>query len=202
MIIDPPNGKVPYQAWALAKKYEYVPLGPGRVYKGGIDPHVRCFRNAPPRSTYAPSGFQILQVPGSVVTLGEYSHDFRVIPTTGAPHIGKDIALFIGDSRGRWEGDMLVVDTTNLNGNAWYAATGDFMAPTTTLHERWTLIDNDTIWYKATVTDPNLYARPWTIGLHLGRRKEPNYELLEFACHEGERNYEGTVEANPLLRSK
>jgi hypothetical protein len=202
MVIDPPDGRVPYQPWALAKKYEYVPLGPGRPYKGGFDPHLRCFRNAPPRITYAPNGFQILQSPGVIVQLGEYSHNFRVIPTNGTPHIGNDIALFIGDSRGRWEGDTLVVDITNLNGNAWYAATGDFMAPTTTLRESWVLVDNNTIWYEATVTDPTLYTRPWTIGLHLGRRKDPSYELMEFACVEGERNYKGTLQANPSLRTK
>ena len=195
MVIDPPDGKIPYTPSALAKKNEYVL--PGHVYAGAVDPHVRCWRNGPPRSVYAPNGLEILQSPGQVVILGEYSHNYRVIPTNGHPHVGKSIALFIGDSRGRWDGDTLVVDTTNFNGQFWLDAAGDFTSPTLHLVERWTLIDADTIYYDATLDDPTIYTRPWRLGLHLARRKVPGYELIEFACHEGEQSLKNILDVTP-----
>ena len=198
MVIDPPDGKIPYIPSVLAKKNEYV--SPGHVYAGAVDPHVRCWRNGPPRSVYAPNGLQILQNPGNVVILGEYSHNYRVIPTDGRPHLGKDIPLFIGDSRGYWEGDTLVVDTTNYNGQFWLDAAGDFTSPTLHLVERWTLVEADTIYYEATLDDSNMYTHAWKIGLHLARRKEADYELIEFACHEGEQSLKNILDVTPAAK--
>jgi hypothetical protein len=88
LVVDPPTGKIPYQEWAVKKRYELV--SPEFIeYIGGVDPHVKCFRNAPPRQIYAPGGVQILQSPGQVVIVHEWDANYRVVPTDGRPHIGK-----------------------------------------------------------------------------------------------------------------
>jgi len=124
------------------------------------------------------SNLQIVQGPGQVVIMEEMIHDARMIPTDGSPHLPTGIRQYLGDSRGHWEGDTLVVDTTNFTGR-----TG-FMGSSENLHvvERFTRIDEDTILYEYTVDDPSTWTRPWTAQQPLTKIAGP---IFEYACHEG-----------------
>ena len=134
-----------------------------------------------------PTQIEILQSPGSVLILFERAHTYRIIPTTSRPHAGANIGLWMGDSRGRWDGNTLVVDVANHNAKTWLDQAGNFHSPMPgllTLH----LIDPDTIHYQVTIDDPGVYTRSWTMAFPLRRNKEKGFRLLEEACHEGERN--------------
>jgi hypothetical protein len=135
-----------------------------------------------PRINYR-GAMQVLQTPDQVIMMNEYNHQYRVIPIDGSPHIGSDIKLWNGDSRGHWEGNTLVVDVTNFNGHTWFDIVGNFTSDTMTLEERWTFVSPDRIDYLVTITDPRVYTRPWTMLVNHGRRED--YEHWESAVHEG-----------------
>ena len=183
LVIDTPDRKIPYQPWALELRKDMV--------ERYISPLASCAPPGVPRHVYAPGDHQIIQTPDYVVHLLEYSHAYRIIPTAGQPHVGNAISLWQGDSRGRWEGNTLVVDVTNSNGRTWLDNAGNFYSDALHVVERFTLVDADTIHYEARVEDPKAYTRPWTMAFALTRNKEPGYELLEQACHEGNRSVEG-----------
>ena len=177
MVVDPPDGKIPYKTWALAKREEH--------WYEFIDPFAACTSMGAVRQmSGTPRGFQILQTPTRIVIISEWGHVFRVIPTDGSPHLPAGIRLFMGDSRGRWEGDTLVVDTTNFNGKTWLAVAGDFHSDALHTLERFTLVDTNRIRYEATLTDPTVYTRPWTIAFDL-RRFDTGNETWEEECHGG-----------------
>ena len=96
--------------------------------------------------------------------------------------------MYEGDSRGHWEGDTLVVDVTNQNDKTWFDMAGNFHSDQIHVVERFTPVDADTITYRATITDPKVYTRPWTIEFPINRNKRAGYELMEFACVEGEQD--------------
>jgi hypothetical protein len=175
LIIDPPDGTLPYQPWARAEN-EARKL-PERGYD---DPTAHCFVAGVPRSIYAPSPFHILQPPGYVVILFERM-SWRQIPLDGRSHLPDALRLWQGDSVGRWDGDRLVVETANLNGKTWLDELGGVITHQAKVTERFIPVDGDTIRYEATVNDPGAYTRPWTIMMPLRRQ---NSELLEVACHE------------------
>ena len=175
VVIDPPDGKLPYQPWAKAER-----LDRELPHRGYDDPTAHCFLAGVPRSLYVPSPHQILQPPGYLVMLFERM-SWRVIPIDGRPHIPDSIRLWQGDSVGHWEGDTLVVETTNLNGKTWLNEVGDVVSHAQKVVERFIPVDGDTVTYRATVTDPIVHTRPWTIEIPLKREPE---ELLEVACHE------------------
>jgi hypothetical protein len=112
----------------------------------------------------------------------ETFHDARIIPLDGRHHIGEGIKLWMGDSVGRWEGNTLAVDVTNINEYAWYDVAGNFHSSALHLSERWTLVDPDTIDYEVTADDPTTWTKPWTVLVHL---KQMPVEIYEYACHEG-----------------
>lgn len=180
LIVDTPDGKVPYQPWAVAQRREHR-----AKY---IEPNVLCFLSGVPRTMYVPSVIQILQPPESVVMLLERAHHYRIIPTDGRSHLGDSLTLWNGDSRGRWEGNTLVVDVTNQNARGWFDQAANFHTTAAHMVERFTLIDADTIHYEVAIEDPNVYTRPWKIAFPLRRVKEKGYEFIEEACHEGERD--------------
>ena len=137
--------------------------------------------------------YQFLQSPGDrqiVITLEE-DHAYRVVPMDGRPHIGSNIKLWMGDSRGRWDGDTLVIDVTNQNNRHQFDRAWNFFSDSAHVVERYTMVDIDTIHYEATITDPEVFSRPWKLVHALARVKdlEPP-EILEEACFEGERNWE------------
>ena len=200
VVVDPKDGKVPYQEWALKKKSELV-RSEFIEYIGGVDPHVKCYRNAPPRQIYAPGGVQILQEKDRVLIINEWDGNARIVPTDGRAHIGKRFSLFIGDPIGSWDGDTFVIDTTNLNGNAWLSANGDFTMPDLHIVERFTMMSSDRILYSATLDAPSVYTRPWTMAFRMVRNTEAGYQQMEFACHEGEKTLKNIQEAHPGAQS-
>jgi len=179
-IVDPPDGNIPYRTSAAAQ--------PARNREQYVEPNVPCFPSGVPRSMYVPTHIEIRQSPGYVLLLFERAHTYRIIPTLERPHVGDKIRLWQGDSRGRWEGNSLVVDVTNQNAKAWFDQAGNFYSDGVRIVERFTLVDPDTIHYQATIEDPSVYARPWTMAFPIRRNTAPGFELIEEACHEGERN--------------
>jgi hypothetical protein len=185
MIVDPPDGKIPYQPWAANFGRQ------GQNLKTYIDPHGRCSLHAPPRNVEVSPVYQLIQPPGGnyVLWLLEEVHEYRIIPTDGRPHIGKDIKLWGADSVGRWEGNTLVVDVTNFNGYPWLDDQGNFYSDAVHMVERWTMIDPDTMHYEVTIEDPKVYTRPWKMAWALERIKDAGFELIEEACREGDRDW-------------
>ena len=162
-VSDPPDGKVPYTPWGLAKRNEIL-AGLGRGWSGESDerlyssPAAFCL-NFMPR--FAFNELEVVQQPGSVIMLGE--EGYRVIPTDGRPPISETAKLWFGNSRGRWEGDTLVVEVSSLNGRGWFDSTGLYFTENTRMTERWRLVDANTIDYEVTIEDPTVYTRPWTM---------------------------------------
>ena len=183
MIVDPPDRKIPYQPWAAS-------IGRiGENYSKYLDPRTACEPGGVPRlALQGPN--QILQpsTDDYVLWLFEDHHVHRVISMNGRPPLGDAIKMTSGDSRGRWKGNTLVIDVTNLNGYTWFDDSGNFYTNAAHLVERLTLIDPDTIHYEVTVEDPKAYTRPWKLVWALVRQKQPGFELLEEACREGERD--------------
>jgi hypothetical protein len=186
VIVDPRDGKIPYQPWAAKKAQEHFD-NHTQPTKRFIDGRTRCYLPGVPRQVYSgPGGLQILQTPGYVVMTIEFTHAYRIIPLDGRPHLGDNVKLWQGDSRGHWEGNTLVVDATNLNDQTWFDIVGNFHSDALHVVERFTVIDTDTINYEATLEDPKVYTRPWKMVLTIRRLEDKDYELLESACHEGE----------------
>jgi hypothetical protein len=179
MIVDPPDGKVPVMRWAEEKRdYDLAHLGDSWVHE---TPWVRCITRGVPGGMF-PAGYnnayQILQTPGYVVLRYEMIHEARVIPLDGRPHVGKDIRQWNGDPRGHWEGNTLVVDTTNFLGET------SLQGSTSNLHliERFTRVSSDVLLYKYTVEDPTTWTKPWTVELPMSNA---GGQMYEYACHEG-----------------
>jgi hypothetical protein len=189
VIVDPPDGKIPYQAWAAQKKKD---LAEHHMFE---DPQAHCYLSGVPRQMYTPFGFQILQPPGSVVLLYEAFHSYRIIPLEARPHIPDAIRLFEGDSRGHWEGDTLVVDVTNQNDATWFDMAGNFHSDLLHVIERYTPVDANTINYEATLEDPKVFTRPFRIAFSLGRNTEADYQQMEYACVEGEKDLQHYTES-------
>ena len=198
-VSDPPDGKIPYQPWALAKRAEHRvglargwPGEKGRLY---ADPQTYCLYMVP-RATYR-GGFEILQGPRSVLIAFNFGHYYRVIPTDGRPHrVGEDVKMWMGNSRGSWEGDTLVVDVTNLNAKNWLDQVGNFFSDNVHVVERFTLTSANIIDYEVTIDDPKVFTQPWKIRLPLRRAgaggNDPYAnETWESACHEGNKATEG-----------
>jgi hypothetical protein len=184
LIVDPPDGKIPYQPWAAAKRREHLVNLYAPTKLEHLDTEDRCALLGVPRSNYR-GDLRIHQVPGFVVILYEWDHAYRVIPVDERPRLGESIKLYNGDSRGRWEGNTLVVDAANFNDKVWLDSHGSFFSEALHVVERWTLADAGTIRYQATLDDPKVFTRPWTIAFTITRMKEKGYEFLEEACYEG-----------------
>ncbi|HEY1335970.1 MAG TPA: hypothetical protein VGF59_00605 [Bryobacteraceae bacterium] len=179
-IVDPPDGKIPYQPWAAEKAKD------NREHHMADEPEAHCYMSGVPHEDYGPFGFQIVQTNGYLVMLWEARHSYRIIPTDGRPHtLPATAKLFIGDSVGKWEGDTLVIDTTNQNGRGWFDMVGNFTSEHIHVVERFTPVDANTINVEATIEDPTMYTKPWKIAGTFGRRLDPGYEQMEFACIEG-----------------
>ena len=179
VVVDPPDKKLPYQPWARAESIERE-----LPHRGYDDPTAHCFVAGVPRSMYTPSPYQILQPPGYVILLFERM-SWRQIPIDDKrQHLPDNVRLWQGDSIGHWEGDTLVVDTTNLNGKAWMNERGDVLTYQAHIVEKFTPVDGNTITYEATVTDPGAFTQPWTIRMPLGLQTGEYDEILEVACHE------------------
>lgn len=169
-IVDPPDGRIPYQPWA-AEKAKFLfdqHLDPAKPEY--FDPVSRGFLPGVPRVNMT-NAFRILQPPGYVVIIHEFGHVFRVIPVNGRARLGENIKLWMGDSHGRWEGRTLVVETTNNNDHTFFDGVGSFHSDALRVVERWTFADPDRIDYEVTIEDPKVFTRPWTMRWRYGRNK-------------------------------
>jgi hypothetical protein len=199
LVIDPPDGRVPMTPAAEAKRdYNLAHNADAPEYMSVWD---RCITRGVPGGMF-PAGYnnayQIFQSPGYVVILYEMIHNARVIPIDGRPPLPSNIRQWDGDSRGHWEGDTLVVETTNYNDKGWIAtsaATGRVkgIPQSQALHvvERFHRESPDILKYEVTITDPNEYTKSWKVSMPLTRDKD--YQLLEYACQEGNHAVENVL---------
>ncbi|MBI2187694.1 MAG: hypothetical protein HYU37_11355 [Acidobacteria bacterium] len=187
VIVAPPDNRIPYRPEMAARRQQLLRdiFTPTEVEQ--VDPHVRTLLDGVPRNGYVPGGMQILQMPGAVLILYESNHAYRYIPLDGRPHAPQSLKLFMGDSRGRWEGNTLVVDVTNFNEETWLDSHGSIHSDALHVVERWTLAGPGRIDYEATLDDPKAFTRPWKIAFRVNRRSEKNYEIFEDSRLEGER---------------
>jgi hypothetical protein len=199
LVVDPTDGRIPAMTeegkklFALAKSTYYydfpdaVVAHPFETFTD-LGPYDRCITRGVLSSmmpTAYNMGTQIFQFPGHVVIQNEMIHEVRIIPTDGRPHISGAIRQYMGDSRGRWEGDTLVVETTNFNGKVGLTRNGNTLLTSSDLKlvERLTRVGPHTLRYEATIHDPKTWTRPWTVALPL--TEHPEYQMFEYACHEG-----------------
>jgi hypothetical protein len=194
LIVDPPDGRIPWssEGQASRKRLAQRPQGPFDSWVD-LDTGERCLTDGlamVPLQQYN-MNYHVLQSPGYLVIQHEMFHDFRIIPTDGRPHAGIGIRQWLGDARGRWEGNTLVVETTNFADKTHYRWSAPWRAsrPTLRLVERFTRVDADTIDYRVTIEDPAMFARPWTAAVPMSKnqaeRGVTRGRLYEYACHEG-----------------
>jgi hypothetical protein len=161
------GGALPYLPGALAQKEANFSA------RATDDPRLRCYTLGVPRSVYYPAPFQILERDRDLTLVHQFGNQVRTIHTNGTLHPTETHQEFwLGDSRGHWEGDTLVVDVTDFNDRTWFDRAGDYHSTELHVVERWRFVDRDTIAYRATVEDPQVYSRPWTIEILLNRRRE------------------------------
>ena len=169
------GGSIPYQPWALEKKKQNY------AERSTADPLTKCYLPGVPRATYVPMPFEIVQTPKYVLMAYEFAHARRIIYTDGSPHV-EALEFWMGDSRGKWEGDTLVVSTNNFTDKTWFDKAGNFHSTDLQVVERYTPTGPNHIAYAATMQDPKVFTRPWTINLTLYRRLDPGLQLLDFDC--------------------
>jgi hypothetical protein len=175
-IIDPPDGMIPYQPWAAEKAKMHHAVHRKPPTPDVFDPVSRCFLEGVPRIVYQ-GNMRILQFPTHIVLLHEFGHHYRVIYLDGRPLVPDNLMLWMGDSRGRWEGNTLVVYVTIHNDKTWFDIVGSFHSDQMRITERWTFASADRIDYVATIDDPKVYTKPWKLHVQLGRNKpEEQYE--------------------------
>ena len=178
---------IPYTPAAAAKQKENF------ANRAKLDPETKCFLPGVPRTMYMPFPFQIFQTPAKLTMLFEYVHATRFIHTNGTPHPPGHIDWWMGDSRGRWEGDTLVVDVVDFNDQTWFDRAGNFHSDQLHLVERYTLTDPDHITYDVTVEDPQVFTRPWRMSMILYRHKEKNVQILEYECYAFDNEFHAPV---------
>ncbi len=167
---------IPYQPWAEKQRRENLEQRLTR------DPNLRCALPGVPRAMYMPFPFEIIQTPTYVGIAYEYNHGYRTIYLDGRAY-ADGVDSWMGDSRGHWEGETLVVDTRNFNAMTWFDAAGNFHSDQLRVVERFTSTDQDTISYEATIEDPKVFTRRWTMRMPLYRRLEDHAQLLEYECY-------------------
>ena len=196
LIVDPPDGRLPPLTATAQRRADSAEAERIAEVRRGrrsaeswedLDPGDRCIQHAKAGPPISRGGYnnniQLFQTPGHVAILNEQNHDVRIVPLDGRPHVGPQIRQWMGDSRGRWEGDTLVVETIHFNGKHDQIGrpllnTGEHLS----LVERFTRTDPETLLYEYTVTDPTIWVTPWTAQHPM----KTNLDLIyEFACHEG-----------------
>lgn len=171
------GGEIPYQPWAREKKTA------NRNDWLKLDPVVKCYMPGVPRATYMPFPLQIVQTPEHILIAYEFASASRVI-YMNRPDFEHPGDAWMGHSRGRWEGQTLVVDVTNHVPDTWFDSAGNFHSESLKVVERYTLTGPNHLLYEATIEDENVFTRPWKIKMPLYRRMEQNVQLLEFKCVE------------------
>jgi hypothetical protein len=168
---------IPYQPWALKKRQENF------ANRKSADPtESNCFLPGVPRATYLPFPFEIVQTPTRVAIRYEFAHALRTIPLDGSPHPDGLPDAWMGDSRGHWEGNTLVVDVKNLDERTWFDRAGNFHSDALHVIERYTPMDAGHLLYEATIEDPKVFTKPWKMSMPLYRVIDKNATLLEYEC--------------------
>ena len=208
LVVDPPDGRVPVRP-AEEKRRDDMWAGYGDAYES-MSPWDRCITRGVPGGML-PAGYnnayQILQFPGYVLIHYEMIHEARIIPISARPALPAHHKLWNGDPRGRWEGDTLVVETTNFNDLGWISTSqaggrikGIRHTDKLKVVERFTRTSAKEISYSATITDPDIYTRPWTVSFPL--TADPSYRIFEYACHEGNYAMEGIMRGKRAMDGK
>jgi hypothetical protein len=191
MVIDPPDGRVPVMRWAEDKRaYDLDHVQDSEVHQTSWE---RCITRGMPAGMF-PAGYnnayEFIQTPGYVVIRYEMIHNARIIPIDGRPRLGGKIRQWDGEPRGHWDGTTLVVESTNYNDKGMIATSAATqrirgIPQSDALHvvERFTPVDANTIMYRATIEDKNVYTAPWTVEMPLTR--DPKYQMFEYSCAEG-----------------
>jgi hypothetical protein len=170
------GNEIPYQPWALKKKQENF------ANRATADPESKCYLPGVPRATYMGFPFHVIQGSGGFVFAYEYAHTIRRV-YMDSMHPEGPIEWWMGDSRGRWDGDTLVVDVVHFTDQTWFDRAGNFHSEALHVVERYTLVGPDHIQYEATIEDPKVFTRPWKMSMLLYRRKEPRARILEYECY-------------------
>ena len=206
-VSNPANGRIPYQPWAMAERIKHrAGLARGVTGESGerlyADPQTFCLKSVP---RYAQRGYELVQTPGYVVMMLNWGHYHRRIPLDNRARPGADAKFWMGVPRGRWEGDTLVVESTNFNGKLWLDSVGNFVSENVRVVERLRLVEANTMDYEVTIDDPDVFTQPWTLSYRLRRagagggggggggaaavRDPYASESWEHACHEGNFNH-------------
>jgi hypothetical protein len=170
------GNEIPYQPWAAKKKQENA----ANWMK--LDPEIKCYMPGVPRATYMPYPFQIVQTPQNILIAYEFASATRIIRMNSEAKSPTD--SWMGWSRGRWDGETLVVDVTDLSDQTWFDRAGNFHSDALHVIERYTRIQPDVLLYEATIEDPKVFTRPWKISMPLYRHLEKNAKLTEYKCVE------------------
>jgi len=183
-IIDPPDKILPWIPEEDRKRREFlIRMNPAADLRH-VELNARCTLPGLFQGEDNNNPYQFLQRPGEVVILYDYNHTSRVIHLDGRPHLGKDIRLFMGDSIGHWEGNTLIVDTTNFNDRTAYSREIPYLSDALHTVERFTIADANSIDYEVTIDDRKLFTKPWKVAGYFTRVPKGT-ESLEFACAEG-----------------
>jgi hypothetical protein len=193
LVIDPPDGRIPpltpeaRQRQAALAEARRVRALDGPEYQGLP---TRCLiwptAGPPMLPSFYNNNYQIVQGPGYVAILVEMIHDVRIIPLDGRPHLPSNVRLWMGDPRGHWEGNTLVVETTNFTDKTNFRGASQNMR----VMERFTRSDADTLMYEFTVDDASSFTKPWTAQIPMNKSRE---SIFEYACHEGNYGLEGIL---------
>ena len=186
-VVD--GGEIPYKPDAAAKRRQNL------ASRQTADPLNSCFMPGVPRIMYLDHPYQIFQTKDHVAITFEWSQVYRLIYTNGRPG-HKGIEAWMGDSRGRWEGDTLVVEVKGNKDTTWFDATGTHHSDALTMVERYTMQNADTIQYEVTITDPNVFTRPWKIRMPITRQKDKT-RLFEYQCQAEKEEAAGLFERDP-----
>jgi hypothetical protein len=210
-VSDPANGKIPYQPWALAERIAHRE-GLGReawskdpTKRLYYDPQAFCMKSVP---RYSQRGYELVQTKDTVIMMLNWGHIYRVIPLDNRPAPSSALRLWMGSARGHFDGDALVIETTNLNGKMWLDSGGNFIGRNAKVTERIRLVSQNDLDYQATIDDPETFTQPWTLTARQRRQgagggqggggnavRDPYAaESWEHACHEGNGEHEDEIQ--------
>ena len=210
-VSTPANGKIPYQPWAMEEKIAHRE-GLGRevwskdpTKRLYYDPQAFCMKDVP---RYSQRGYELVQTKDTVIEMLNWGHIYRIIPLDNRPHPSGDVRMWMGSARGHFEGDTLVIETTNMNGKMWLDSGGNFIGPNAKVTERLRLVAPNVLDYSATIDDPETFTQPWTLSAAQRRQgvggrggggggnavPDPYAaESWEHACHEGNGEHEAEI---------
>jgi hypothetical protein len=197
LVVDPPDGKIPYKPEALARRQQNF------RNRATADPSLKCYQAGVPRATYVPMPLQILQSPGNFAIVYQENHAFRVFHPEGRPHFDAT-DWWMGDTRYRWQFDTLIADVVAMTDLAWLDHAGNFHSTEFHVVEKYRLSSANTLEYEARMEDPMVYTRPWTLRTTLYRVTQPGARIIEDECLEdanGVRHHISPSDPRNLLKA-